>query len=95
MPPSNGYYNFLLLGADSGLGRDSMRFDSISVVSVNAETGGVHITGIPRDLAYAPFADGPMHDLYPDGFGRTLFRELDVDPTCEEILRVPGALAVT
>ena len=68
VPPSNGYYNFLLLGADSGLGRDSMRFDSISVVSVNAETGGVHITGIPRDLAYAPFADGPMHDLYPDGF---------------------------
>ena len=68
VPPSNGYYNFLLLGADSGLGRDSMRFDSISVVSVNAETGGVHITGIPRDLAYAPFADGPMHDLYPGGF---------------------------
>ncbi|WP_336631556.1 MULTISPECIES: LCP family glycopolymer transferase [unclassified Microbacterium] len=68
VPPSNGYYNILLLGADSGLGRDSMRFDSISVVSVNAETGAVHITGIPRDLAYAPFADGPMHDLYPDGF---------------------------
>ncbi|MBF4561659.1 LCP family protein [Microbacterium sp. VKM Ac-2870] len=68
VPPSNGYYNFLLLGADSGLGRDSMRFDSISVVSVNAETGAVHITGIPRDLAYAPFADGPMHDRYPDGF---------------------------
>lgn len=68
VPPSDGYYNFLLLGADSGLGRDSMRFDSISVVSVNADTGAVHITGIPRDLAYAPFADGPMHDRYPDGF---------------------------
>ncbi|AUG30435.1 MULTISPECIES: LCP family protein [Microbacterium] len=68
VPPADGYYNFLLLGADSGLGRDSMRFDSISVVSVNAETGAVHITGIPRDLAYAPFADGPMHDRYPDGF---------------------------
>lgn len=68
VPPSNGYYNFLLLGADSGLGRDSMRFDSISVVSVNATTGAVHIAGIPRDLAYAPFADGPMRDLYPNGF---------------------------
>ena len=76
VPPSNGYYNFLLLGADSGLGRDSMRFDSISVVSVNAETGAVHITGIPRDLAYAPFADGPMHDRYPDGF------EGHPSPTC-------------
>lgn len=67
VPPSDGYYNFLLLGADSGLGRDSMRFDSISVVSVDAESGAVHITGIPRDLAYVPFSDGPMHDLYPDG----------------------------
>lgn len=67
VPPSNGYYNILLLGADSGLGRDSMRFDSISVVSVNAETGAVHITGIPRDLANAPFAPGPMQDLYPNG----------------------------
>lgn len=67
VPPSNGYYNVLLLGADSGLGRDSMRFDSISVVSVNADTGATTITGIPRDLQNAPFADGPMHDLYPDG----------------------------
>jgi LCP family protein required for cell wall assembly len=67
VPPSNGYYNFLLLGADSGLGRDSMRFDSISVVSVNAESGAVHITGIPRDLANVPFSPGPMQDLYPNG----------------------------
>ena len=37
VPPSDGYYNILLLGADSGEGRDSMRFDSISVVSVNAD----------------------------------------------------------
>jgi len=68
VPPSDGYYNILLLGADSGLGRDSMRFDSISVVSINADTGGVTITGIPRDLQNAPFAEGPMLELYPDGF---------------------------
>ncbi|MET0735113.1 MAG: LCP family protein [Microbacterium sp.] len=65
--PSEGYYNILLLGADSGEGRDSMRFDSISVVSVNAETGATTITGIPRDLAHAPFSAGPMQDLYPSG----------------------------
>ncbi|MEU1972524.1 LCP family protein [Microbacterium sp. NPDC019599] len=64
--PSEGYYNILLLGADSGEGRDSMRFDSISVVSVNAETGAVTITGIPRDMPHFPFAEGPMKDLYPD-----------------------------
>lgn len=76
VPPSDGYYNILLLGADSGEGRDSMRFDSISVVSVNAETGAVTITGIPRDMGGFPFAPGPMKDLYPDVHtGKS-------DPTC-------------
>lgn len=69
LPPSDGYYNILLLGADSGEGRDSMRFDSISVVSVNATTGAVTITGIPRELPNAPFsAKSPMLELYPNGF---------------------------
>lgn len=69
LPPDDGYYNILLLGADSGDGRDSMRFDSISVVSVNAATGAVTITGIPRELPNAPFSEGsPMLELYPNGF---------------------------
>lgn len=68
VPPSDGYYNILLLGADSGLGRDSMRFDSISVVSISADTGAVTITGIPRDMQNMPFSEGPMRELYPDGF---------------------------
>ncbi|MBA8816679.1 LCP family protein required for cell wall assembly [Microbacterium halimionae] len=67
VPPSDGYYNILVLGADSGEGRDSMRFDSISVVSVNADSGAVTITGLPRDMGHFPFAEGPMQDLYPDG----------------------------
>jgi len=67
VPPSDGYYNILLLGADSGEGRDSMRFDSISVVSINAATGATTITGIPRDMPHFPFAPGPMQDKYPDG----------------------------
>ncbi len=76
VPPSDGYYNILLLGADSGEGRDSMRFDSISVVSVNAETGATTITGIPRDMGHFPFAEGPMKDLYPD------VHEGRIDATC-------------
>ncbi|WP_228479480.1 LCP family protein [Microbacterium atlanticum] len=76
VPPSDGYYNILLLGADSGEGRDSMRFDSISVVSVNAETGATTITGIPRDMPHFPFAEGPMRDRYPDG------HQGFSDPTC-------------
>ena len=67
VPPSDGYYNILLLGADSGEGRDSMRYDSISVVSINADSGAATITGIPRDMPGFPFAPGPMLDLYPDG----------------------------
>lgn len=67
VPPSDGYYNILLLGADSGEGRDSMRFDSISVVSINADTGATTITGIPRDMPRFPFAPGPMQDKYPNG----------------------------
>jgi polyisoprenyl-teichoic acid--peptidoglycan teichoic acid transferase len=67
--PSDGYYNILLLGADPDQGRDSMRPDSISVVSVNATTGAVIITGIPRDMVNVPFAEGPMTDLFPDGYG--------------------------
>ncbi|WP_310247883.1 LCP family protein [Microbacterium trichothecenolyticum] len=76
VPPDDGYYNILLLGADSGEGRDSMRFDSISVVSVNAATGATTITGIPRDIPNFPFAEGPMQDEYPNGF------EGHGDPTC-------------
>ncbi|NHI17480.1 LCP family protein [Microbacterium excoecariae] len=77
VPPSDGYYNVLLLGADSGDGRDSMRFDSISVVSVNAETGAVTITGIPRDLQHFPFSESsPMTELYPNYF------EGHSDPSC-------------
>jgi LCP family protein required for cell wall assembly len=76
MPASDGYYNILLLGADSGTGRDHMLFDSISVVSVNADSGAVTITGIPRDMRDVPFSDGPMKDLYPDG------HEGHADATC-------------
>ena len=76
VPPSDGYYNILLLGADSGEGRDSMRFDSISVVSVNAETGATTITGIPRDMPHFPFSAGPMQDKYPNG------HEGHADPSC-------------
>jgi LCP family protein required for cell wall assembly len=44
-----------------------MRFDSISVVSINADSGAVNIFGIPRDMPNFPFAPGPMQDKYPDG----------------------------
>lgn len=74
--PSDGYYNILLLGADHVTTNDSKRFDSISVVSVNAETGATTITGFPRDMPGFPFAKGPMQDRYPNG------HEGHADATC-------------
>lgn len=83
LPASDGYYNILLLGADSGEGRDSMRFDSISVVSVNADTGAVTITGIPRDMPNFPFAeDSPMRDPELVGFDYRNYFEGHSDPEC-------------
>ena len=83
LPASDGYYNILLLGADSGEGRDSMRFDSISVVSVNASTGAVTITGIPRDMPNFPFAENsPMRDPELVGFDYRNYFEGHSDPDC-------------
>nr|WP_254359621.1 LCP family protein [Microbacterium hominis] len=76
MEPSDGYYNILLLGADHVTTNDSKRFDSISVVSINAETGATTITGFPRDMPGFPFSDGPMKDRYPNG------HEGHADATC-------------
>ncbi len=81
--PVDGYYNVLLLGADSGDGRDSMRFDSISVVSMNASTGAVTIFGIPRDMVLFPFSeDSPMR--VPDlvGFDYRNYFEGHADEEC-------------
>lgn len=68
--PVDGRYNILLLGADAGDGRDGLRPDSISVISVDAKTGQSVIIGLPRELTGMPFPeDSPMHELHPSGFG--------------------------
>lgn len=66
---SEGRVNVLLLGGDAGADRYGLRPDSISVLSVNAETGATTIIGIPRNLQKVPFAEGsPLWGPYPDGF---------------------------
>ena len=70
VPPVDGRYNFMLLGGDAGSDRDGLRPDSISVVSVEADTGKATIIGIPRNMEYVPFVAGsPMLAEYPDGYG--------------------------
>ena len=75
VPPIDGKYNILLLGGDAGPDRDGLRPDSISVVSVDANTGRAVMIGLPRDLENAPFSPGPMADKYPQGYG--------YDDTCD------------
>ncbi|MET4639093.1 LCP family protein [Mycetocola sp. 2940] len=71
VPPVDGRYNILLLGGDAGPDREGLRPDSISVVSIDAETGRVTMIGLPRDMRKVPFAAGsPMAELYPDGYRR-------------------------
>lgn len=67
--PIDGRYNILLLGTDAGGDRDGMRPDSISLVSVDAETGQSVIVGLPRELQDMPFPEtSPMYEAHPNGF---------------------------
>ena len=69
-PPADGRYNILVMGGDSGSDRAGMRPDSMSVVSIDADTGQAVIIGLPRDLNPIPFPeDSPLHASYPDGYG--------------------------
>ena len=66
---ADGRFNILLLGGDSGDGREGMRPDSINLVSVDAETGRSVIVSLPRNLQRVPFPKGTvMHEQFPDGF---------------------------
>lgn len=67
--PKNGRYNVLMLGGDSGKGRDGLRPDSLTVASINAETGKSILIGLPRNLQDIPFPEGSvMAKHFPKGF---------------------------
>lgn len=66
---SDGRYNILIIGADAGEGREGLRPDSISVASINADTGKIFLFSIPRNLQNAQFAsDSPLWNVYPNGY---------------------------
>lgn len=70
--PIDGRYTFLLLGGDAGDDRVGLRADSMTVVTVNAETGAATMIGVPRNLRNAPFSEGsPMWNDFPEGFNCT------------------------
>jgi LCP family protein required for cell wall assembly len=66
---TNGRYNILLLGGDSGAGRWGLRPDSMTIASIDAETGKSVLIGLPRNLADFPFREGSVMDKqFPHGF---------------------------
>jgi LCP family protein required for cell wall assembly len=61
--------NVLLLGGDAGDGRIGLRPDSISILSVEVESGQVTIIGIPRNLQNAIFnQESPLYGPFPNGY---------------------------
>ena len=66
---SNGRYNILLLGSDAGRDRFGVRPDSISVMSINADTGAIVNIGIPRNLQHAPIPEtSPLREFYGESW---------------------------
>jgi LCP family protein required for cell wall assembly len=72
----HGRYNVLLLGGDSGSDRWGLRPDSITVASIDADTGRTVLFGLPRNMLNFPFPKGSvMAEQFPDGY--------DCGITCE------------
>ena len=64
-----GRYNVLLLGGDSGADRWGLRPDSLSVASIDAETGETVLFGLPRNMLNFPFPKGSiMDEQFPKGY---------------------------
>lgn len=67
--PTGGRYNVLLLGGDSGKGRDGTRPDSLTLVSVDADTGRTVMFGFARNTENIHFRSGStMAKLMPEGW---------------------------
>ena len=72
----DGRFNILLLGGDSGADRWGLRPDSITVASVDENTGKTVLFGLPRNMLNFPFAKGSiMAEQFPQGY--------DCGVTCE------------
>ncbi|MGA8988516.1 LCP family protein [Aeromicrobium sp.] len=67
--PQEGRYNVLLLGGDSGPDRSGLRPDSLTVASIDRDTGRTVLVGLPRNLQDIPFPSGSVMDKqFPNGF---------------------------
>jgi len=67
----NGRLDLLLIGADAGPGRFSLRTDTMIILSVEVSTGRAALFGVPRNLINVPLPDGPA-----EAFGCGCFPDL-------------------
>jgi polyisoprenyl-teichoic acid--peptidoglycan teichoic acid transferase len=66
---TDGRYNVLLVGGDSGAGRDGLRTDALTVASIDEDTGRTILFGLPRNLTDFPFPEGSLMDRqFPHGY---------------------------
>ncbi len=65
----DGRYNVLLVGGDSGSDRWGLRTDSLTVASIDADTGRTILLGLPRNMTNFPFPDGSvLAEAFPEGY---------------------------
>ena len=66
---TDGRYNVLLVGGDSGSDRWGLRTDSLTVASIDEKTGRTVLFSLPRNMTNFPFPAGSvMAKAFPDGY---------------------------
>jgi polyisoprenyl-teichoic acid--peptidoglycan teichoic acid transferase len=64
-----GRYNVLLMGGDAGRDRVGLRPDSMTVASIDADTGRTVLISLPRNMQAVPFPSySPLHTRFPRGY---------------------------
>ncbi len=63
-----GRWNIALLGGDADVDRDGQRIDSITVLSVDVDTGASLLISLPRGLQQIPLTDdSPLRSIWRSG----------------------------
>ena len=68
--PWNGrrHVNIALLASDNAYDRVGTRTDSMTVASIDTQTGNTVLLGLPRNLEHFPMPPGPARNAFPYGF---------------------------
>jgi polyisoprenyl-teichoic acid--peptidoglycan teichoic acid transferase len=99
---SGGRINILLLGGDADDHRVGLRPDSITVASIETDTGRTALFSLPRNMEDVPFPEySPLHEKFPDGYGcadhtcmlNAIYQYATQHPDLYPGVRDPGAQA--